>query len=178
MVPNSRHVFCFFHHVYNEMMVHDSFTFTFIIYHRGFTVQNMPLVRWFSVILKCEFILNICFVLTLLLSFLSYSPKKCSYLSFITTKIPHLVHCQVARGSDQTSWGVSSPLCHVIIISVCIMHIHIIHSVKNTTKIDVTVCSILQYKIQRHVSASIGHHQVVGGKNVRRDLVPPYMSSF
>jgi hypothetical protein len=42
------------------------------------------------------------------------------------------------------------------------MYIHIIHSVKNTTKISITVCSILRYKIQRHVSASIGHHQVVG----------------
>jgi hypothetical protein len=42
------------------------------------------------------------------------------------------------------------------------MYIHIIHSVKKHNKIGVTVCSILQYKIQRHVSAFIRHHQVVG----------------
>jgi hypothetical protein len=45
------------------------FTFTFITYQRAFTAQNMPLVSWLSVIHKCEFILNICFVLTLRYTF-------------------------------------------------------------------------------------------------------------
>ena len=103
MGPNSRHVLCFFCHVCNEMMVHDSFHLHF--HHLSARVHRPEYaLSQMTHIHKCEFILNICFVLSLLLSFLSYSPRKCSYLSFITTQTPHLVPCQVARGLDQTSF--------------------------------------------------------------------------